>query len=95
MIALKALSIILAIGVASVSYAGSQPKRTKKPITAANAATATDVGTDFKFDGMTVRGQYQSANEGLVTVENEKELSNLLDYRTDYKDRLKNSRLNP
>ena len=69
-------------------------KKALKSAATKNALTP-EIGTDFKFDGMTVRGQYQSANEGLVTVENEKQLTDLLDYRTDYKDRLANSRLNP
>lgn len=89
------LTIVFSLALSSMALANSPTKKTKKPTNLADAAATSDVGTDFKFDGMTVHGQYQSANEGLVTVENEKELTNLLDYRTDYKDRLKSSRLNP
>jgi hypothetical protein len=87
-----ALSLLTLISLSTAVAANSvkKVKVAKKPIN-----VKSDVGTDFKFDGMTVHGQYQSANEGLVTVENEKELTNLLDYRSDYKDRLKKSRMNP
>jgi maltose-binding protein MalE len=97
---MKTLMIVLvsliAIIAAQKAHASTHVSTSAKKSTAAEVSgEKANVGTDFKFDDLTVHGQYQSANEGLVTVENDKELKNLLDYRTDYKDRLKSSRLNP
>lgn len=62
-------------------------KLEKKKAHTPNAMGA-NLGTDFKFNDLSVRGQYQSALEGKVTVENEKPVEDLLDYRTSYADRI-------
>jgi hypothetical protein len=46
------------------------------------------LGTDFNFSDAQVRGKYHSAGEGLVTVEDEKSLVDLLGVRRHFKDRL-------
>jgi hypothetical protein len=92
---MKKLIILLMIASVSPAWATATSAAQKSTATVSASGEKADVGTDFRFDDLTVHGQYQSANEGLVTVENDKDLNNLLDYRTDYKDRLKASRLNP
>jgi hypothetical protein len=49
------------------------------------------LATDHTFDNLSVNGRYQSAFEGVATVENEKQLQDLLDYRTNYDDRIRHS----
>ena len=88
------IGTLLTLPMSAFSATNTAPGTFKKKSTASTTPKPS-LGTDFKFDDLTVHGQYQSANEGLVTVENHKNLNNLLDYRTDYKDRLNASRLNP
>jgi hypothetical protein len=92
---MKRLAFLIILTAALPALAATNTAKKASQTSASIAGEKINVGTDFKFDDLTVHGQYQSANEGLVTVENDKELSNLLDYRTEYKDRLKASRLNP
>ena len=47
--------------------------------------------TDVVFEGSTVHGRYNYADEAIATVENEKMLNRLLGVRTDFKDRMKNA----
>lgn len=60
-----------------------------------NKAISTQLGarvsTQHDFNELTVRGQYQTGFEGMATVENEKNLDDLLDYRTELKDRIRSS----
>jgi hypothetical protein len=44
--------------------------------------------TDVSFDDSVLRGQYQSPDDALARVENEKGLSDLLGVRKHFKDRL-------
>ena len=62
---------------------------TKKP----PMQTGAKLSTDMHFDELNVHGRYQAGDEGYAVVEDEKALDDLLDYRKDYKDRLKKSRL--
>ncbi len=48
-----------------------------------------DLSTDIKFDDSVLHGQYQSPDEALARVEDEKNLSDLLGVRMHFKDRLK------
>jgi hypothetical protein len=65
-------------------------KSSSKKIKSSNRMGA-KLGTQFDFDAMSVHGRYQTGFEGLSTVENEKALNDLLDYRTELKDRIKQS----
>ncbi len=46
------------------------------------------LGTNFYFNAVTVHGRYETPDESIVTVEDDKKLGDLLDYRTNYKNRL-------
>ena len=48
------------------------------------------ISKDIRFDEHLVNGKYQIPGEGLVTVENEKQLINVLSIRNDFADRIKN-----
>ena len=47
--------------------------------------------TNVNFDDHLVKGQLQAADEAVTTVEDEKLLSDLLEVRKDFKDRIKAS----
>jgi hypothetical protein len=47
-----------------------------------------ELQTDVKFDDSVLHGQYQTPDEALARVENEKALSDLLGVRKHFKDRL-------
>ena len=65
-------------------------KKTKKALkkVSAQKATSGDLQTDVKFDDSVLHGQYQTPDEALARVENEKGLSDLLAVRKHFKDRL-------
>lgn len=52
------------------------------------AAAKSGLGTDHSFSAADVRGRYQYPAGGTVTVENEKDLIDLLGVRKHFKDRL-------
>jgi hypothetical protein len=66
----------------------------KKPIqTSGGPATghsqkSGELQTDVKFDDSVLHGQYQTPEEALARVENEKGLSDLIGVRKHFKDRL-------
>jgi uncharacterized protein YdeI (BOF family) len=47
------------------------------------------LNTSFDFEDQIVQGKYQYPDEAVTTVENEKELKDLLEVRKDFKDRMK------
>jgi hypothetical protein len=53
-----------------------------------NAGTKRHLGTDHSFSAADVRGRYQYPAGGTVTVENDKDLIDLLGMRKHFKDRL-------
>ena len=65
---------------------GVGSKVAKKKIVPAKASG--DLQTDVKFDDSVLHGQYQTPEEALARVENEKGLSDLLGVRKHFKDRL-------
>jgi hypothetical protein len=75
---------------AKTSQAKSQSHTRKKAATRNNPLGA-KLGTEFDFNDMTVRGQYMTGFEGLATVEGDKGLDDLLDYRKELKDRVQSS----
>jgi len=62
----------------------------KKKVSAAKpkAKAGGDLQTDVKFDDSVLHGQYQTPDEALARVENEKGLSDLIGVRKHFKDRL-------
>jgi hypothetical protein len=69
----------------------AQPKSTKSPTVQkskkAKKAQGNNLQKTLTFNEHLVRGKHQVPGEGLVTVENEKPVFNLLSIRTDFKDR--------
>jgi hypothetical protein len=67
-------------------------KKKKVSATKAHAQTKPKAGgdlqTDVKFDDSVLHGQYQTPDEALARVENEKGLSDLIGVRKHFKDRL-------
>ncbi len=76
--------LVIALLVTSMT----QPAFAKAKSKAAPTATKTALGTDHAFSAADVRGRYQYPAGGTVTVENEKELVDLLGVRKHFKDRL-------
>lgn len=81
------LTFIAAFGVV---FAGpcAEAKTNKKKAKKETANRTSALGTDHVFSDASVRGKYQYADEGSVTVEDEKELIDLLGMRRHFKDRL-------
>jgi len=93
---MKLLAVIFSFGVmfAFAGTAGASPtrhktavKRKTKKVKRARTATG-DLQTDVKFDDSVLHGQYESPEEALARVENEKGLSDLIGVRKHFKDRL-------
>ena len=61
--------------------------KTKVTKTALPGAGNSQLGTSFSFDPASVRGKYQTAGQGIASVENEKVMDDLLGLRIQFKDR--------
>lgn len=48
----------------------------------------TNMGTSFRFDGVSLHGKYQTSPSTVATVENDKVLEDLLGARKNFKDRI-------
>jgi hypothetical protein len=68
--------------------ASKKARRTARKKTAAQNSAADELQTDVKFDDSVLHGQYQTPDEALARVENEKGLNDLLGVRKHFKDRL-------
>jgi hypothetical protein len=89
-----ALLLIVALSLPMTALAAKKKSkshkskaRTSQMIPAAKSGSK--LGTNFDFDDLIVRGKYQYADEALATVENEKDLDDLLGVRKHFKDRMK------
>jgi hypothetical protein len=99
-IQIKALSfscIIISLLLASQLYAGSLSNSKKASLQKNNTVLlkkrpmGAQLGTEYNVDEMAVHGRYESSLAGVATVENEKRVRELIDYRSDYKRRLQKS----
>lgn len=94
---MKLLKMILAIGLglALATTVEAAPKKAvpakKKAVAKAASNKSGELQTDVKFDDSVLHGQYQTPDEALARVENEKGLSDLLGVRKHFKDRLATS----
>jgi hypothetical protein len=84
----KTLLVIALITVSMTQTALAKAKSKSAATTSKTSATKTALGTDHSFSAADVRGRYQYPAGGTVTVENEKELVDLLGVRKHFKDRL-------
>jgi len=66
-------------------------KKTKGLPARKTHAMGAKLGTNFNMNDVSVHGRYDNALGGVSTIENEKIANDLLDYRTEYKDRLQRS----
>ncbi|MDZ4677977.1 MAG: hypothetical protein SGI74_10790 [Oligoflexia bacterium] len=94
-IILKALIVVAFVFLSSQVF-GSPESKNKKSTKAASktqqgSEKSKKYSTDFNFNDLLVRGEYAQPAEAAATVENEKELDDLLLVRKDFKDRLKQS----
>ena len=89
---MKNIIAMILILIGSVAFAQSarwhKRKKHARLIRTINHQAKPSVGTDFYFNAVTVRGHYESPDGSIVTVEDDKKLGDLLDYRTNYKNRL-------
>lgn len=86
--------LFIAISLIFASQPVFAAKASKKQAVKKSAAKKNkdaNLGTDFQFDNSMVNGRYQSADEALAVVEDEKTLNDLIGPRTQFKDRLKKS----
>jgi len=80
---MRMIGLILAIlSTAQVASAGT------KKVQAGKAKVGVNLQTDIQFGASTLHGQYQTPAEALAKVEDEKNLSDLLIPRTNFKDRM-------
>lgn len=65
-------------------------KKSSSKVSSKSAKKATDenLQTDVKFDDSVLHGQYQTPDEALTKVENEKGFGDLIGVRKHFKDRL-------
>ncbi len=82
--------LMIPLVVLGLALAGTtaDAKTAKKRARKEPAKQTSALGTDHVFSDASVRGKYQYADEGSVTVEDEKELIDLLGMRRHFKDRL-------
>ena len=86
------ITLILSLAfVAQPVFAAKASKKAAVKKVAAKKNKDANMGTDFQFDNSMVNGRYQSADEALAVVEDEKNLNDLIGPRTQFKDRLKKS----
>jgi len=89
---MKNLISILTIGICfaltSAVAADAAPRAKKAQKSARPTKKADALSTDVKFEDSTLHGQYQTPDEALAKVENEKGLQDLLGVRKHFKDRL-------
>ena len=86
------ITLILSLAfVAQPVFAAKANKKTATKKVATKKNKDANIGTDFQFDNSMVNGRYQSADEALAVVEDEKYLNDLIGPRTQFKDRLKKS----
>lgn len=89
---MRALLLILSLGFAIASSPQVEAaKATAKKKSVASKTSRRDQGdlkTDIKFGDHDLHGQYQTPDEALAAVEDEKGLSSLLGVRKHFKDRL-------
>jgi len=71
------LTAITLVAFGSMAF-GAQKKQAHK---------RDNLSTDINFDGRLVKGKYQSSSESITTVENEKNLDDLIGVRKNFKDR--------
>lgn len=82
------LSLMIA---AQPVYAAKRKKIKNTPVKVMKKNKDAKLGTDFAFGNEMVNGRYQSADEALAVVEDEKDLNDLIGPRKHFKDRLKKS----
>jgi len=82
-ITLLAVTTLLGVNV----YAKNQTNNQKN-----KSLPNTKLSTDIHFDDLNVHGRRQSPFGATATVESEKNTPKLIDYRTDFKDRLAQQR---
>jgi hypothetical protein len=76
--------VIIILSLSGIATAKSKKERLQN--------IGAKLSTDHSFKGLNVNGRYQSAFEGLSTVENEKPILDILDYPKNYDGRLKASK---
>lgn len=90
--------LILGLVVANSNFVNASPKRSAKHATkrvaakqkgaAKTKAVGGDLKTDLSFDDSVLHGEYQTPDEALAKVENEKGFGDLVGVRKHFKDRL-------
>lgn len=88
----KILNCILGLALALTSFAAAEASAKKKSKNKDVSRLGEKLGTEHNFNELSVRGRYQSGFEGVAIVENEKGIEDLLDYRTNYNDRIQTSK---
>jgi len=76
-----AISVVL-MGVAF--QASAKPPASQKP--------QTRISTEHKFDGLDATGRYQSPLGATAAIESDKETLNLIDFRSNFRDRAEQAR---
>ena len=83
--------VICLLFIIATQVSAKEPEQGKQT-TNRSSQMGAKLGTDFQFDDLAVRGRYNSGFEGVATVENEKDLTDILGFRMNYHDRIVKSR---
>jgi hypothetical protein len=84
---LTALAGLMATLAVAATATATPQKNAKAKAATQFAEDAKKLKTDHSFNDASIHGRYQYADEGTVTVENEKSLIDLLGMRRHFKDR--------
>lgn len=87
----QALLALVLVVAGFQSQASTHSKGKSKKVAAAPAKASQrmkKLSTNVNFEDLLIKGQYQYPDEALVTVEDEKDLDDLLQVRPHFKDRL-------
>jgi hypothetical protein len=82
------ICVSILLGTAVHAASPSNKKSQKKKSAVSKSLPTTKLSTDIHFDDLTVRGRRQSPLGFTTAVESDKITPSLIDYRSDFRDRL-------
>jgi len=80
------LTFVLVLTIGTSIEAANKKRSAKK--SAPRVAPGAQLKTDHSFTAATVQGRYRMPSEGMITVEDEKSVVDLLGMRLNFQDRL-------
>ncbi len=91
-VTIQLLTVALLLGVAVIANAKPRTSNATPVVAQVKSPSMAKLSTDIHFDGVNVNGRRQSPFGASAIVENEKVTPNLIDYRSNYNDRILRSK---